>query len=134
MATKDSNTMMMRNGAWCLTNLCREELSKEDCDLLIPTLSKLILENDNPDILSDAMWALAYISDLGMSVIEQILEQGICGKIIELLSHFQSSISLPALRAIGNFVTGEDTVTDTVLDNGLMKSIEYLIKKDDPPF
>lgn len=56
---------MTRNAVWALSNLCRgkhppPEFSKvAPC---LPVLSRLLLHTD-ADVLSDACWALSYLSD-----------------------------------------------------------------------
>ncbi|KAD2393002.1 hypothetical protein E3N88_39979 [Mikania micrantha] len=48
-----------------------------------------------------AVWALSYLSD-GTNV---------CPRLIELLNHPSPSVLIPALRTIGNIVTGDDVKT-----------------------
>lgn len=56
---------MTRNAVWALSNLCRgkhpppEFLKVAPC---LPVLARLLLHTD-ADVLSDACWALSYLSD-----------------------------------------------------------------------
>jgi importin subunit alpha-6/7 len=55
----------MRNASWALSNLCRGR-PQPDYSLVrraIPTLIKVLVENDKEDIITDICWALSYLSD-----------------------------------------------------------------------
>ena len=60
-----SNKNTIRHGTWTLSNLCRGrplpkfELVKE----AIPTLAKVIINSTEAEVLTDAAWALSYLSD-----------------------------------------------------------------------
>lgn len=91
----------------------------------------------NDEILVDATWALSYCSDGGHRTVPHIMQTGITGKIIELMAHQNSTIAIPALRACGNFVTGSDDQTETVIHagvlpvlDGLMSHAENMIRKE----
>lgn len=58
-------TSFMRNASWALSNLCRGR-PQPDYNLVrraIPTLIKVLVENDKEDIITDICWALSYLSD-----------------------------------------------------------------------
>lgn len=65
LLSKATRLTMTRNAVWALSNLCRgkhppPEFSKvAPC---LPVLSRLLLHTD-ADVLSDACWALSYLSD-----------------------------------------------------------------------
>lgn len=42
-----------------------------------------------------------------------------------------NNIILPAIRALGNFVTGEDTETQTVMESGILPPLHALLDHDD---
>lgn len=77
------------------------------------------------------MWGISYISDAGDKSIVKIMESGACQTIVDLLQHKHTNIVLPAIRALGNFVTGEDTETQSVLDCGVLPSLQILLEHDD---
>lgn len=55
----------LRNASWALSNLCRGR-PQPDYNLVrraIPTLIKVLVENDKEDIITDICWALSYLSD-----------------------------------------------------------------------
>ncbi|KAJ4452549.1 putative Importin subunit alpha-1a [Paratrimastix pyriformis] len=110
---------LLRNAAWLASNLCRgkpQPAFQGIRDLLVP-LSRLIYSTDQ-EILTDACWALAYITDGENERIEAVIQAGIHRRVVELLTFPSPSVSIPALRCVGNLVTGDDRSTQLVLDCG----------------
>jgi hypothetical protein len=68
-------TSLVRNASWALSNFCRGR-PPPDFDKVkraIPSLAKVLVENDNEDILVDVCWAMSYLSDGGEDRIPVIL-------------------------------------------------------------
>jgi hypothetical protein len=66
-------------------------------------------------VLTDACWALSYLSDGSNDKIQAVIEAGVARRLVELLMHTSYSVQTPALRTIGNVVTGDDVQTQVVL-------------------
>lgn len=110
---------VLRNAVWTLSNLCR---GKPEPDFRIvgqalPILAAVIHSQD-ADVLTDALWALSYLSDGPDARVSAVLEAGVLHRVIELLGHPQPSIVTPALRTVGNIVTGDESQTQAVLNAG----------------
>jgi len=105
--------------------------SLQDLFCVIPILCAALKNNTRKEILTDAMWGLSYISDVGEKAIAKILECGACDSIVKLLSCPHNNIVLPAIRALGNFVTGEDKETQTVIDAGVLPDLHNLLNHED---
>jgi hypothetical protein len=79
----------MRNASWALSNLCRGR-PQPDYNLVkgaIPTLIKVLVENDKEDIITDVCWALSYLSDGAKERVNDLLRPDLLQKIIKLLEH-----------------------------------------------
>lgn len=108
----------VRNASWTLSNLCR---GRPPPDFLkvqraIPSLAKVLIENDVDDILIDVCWAMSYLSDGGEERIPVILATNVLPRLVQLLMHENIAISVPCLRTIGNLVTGDDNQTQYVIN------------------
>lgn len=77
-------TSFMRNASWALSNLCRGR-PQPDYRLVkraIPTLIKVLVENDKEDIITDICWALSYLSDGVKERINDMLDKNLLIKLI----------------------------------------------------
>jgi len=59
--------------------------------------------------------------------IEAVVASGVVPRMVQLLGHADSAVITPALRAVGNIVTGTDTQTQSVLDNGALQAFAKLL-------
>lgn len=115
---ENSKLSMLRNATWTLSNFCRGKPQPhfEQTKDALPTLARLIHSNDE-EVLTDACWALSYLSDGTNDKIQAVIEAGVCPRIVELLLHTSPSVLIPALRTVGNIVTGDDVQTQVIIDN-----------------
>jgi hypothetical protein len=100
----------VRNASWTLSNFCRGRPPPDynKVQRAIPSLAKVLIENDIDDILVDVCWAMSYLSDGGEERVPLILGTGVLPRLVQLLMHENIAISVPCLRTIGNIVTGDD--------------------------
>jgi len=119
---------MIRNATWCMSNFCRGK-PKPNFDQIrasIPVLAKLVMQND-PEVLTDSCWALSYVTDdqtQGNQKIQAVVSQpGICARLIYLLQHGTNAVQVPALRTIGNIVTGDDSQTQAMLEQNPLPAL-----------
>lgn len=121
--------------------------SRKFCDIVcdiqtspaLPILRQLINSTDE-EVLTDACWALSYLSDGSNDKIQAVIDAGVCPRLVELLQwvsrlcticsqsfslvhiclinviiglfrHPSPSVLIPALRTVGNIVTGDDMQT-----------------------
>jgi hypothetical protein len=79
---------------------------------------------------TDACWALSYITDDtedSNDKIQAAVSSGVVGRLVQLLYSTKVKVVTPALRTIGNIVTGTDTQTQAVLDSDVMAPLISLL-------
>lgn len=114
---KEIEVSFLRNIVWLMSNLCRNKNPTPPFDqikLMLPALADL-LENTDKMILSDVCWALSYVTDDTPEKIQCVVDSGCIPRLVWLLSCDDPSIVTPALRSVGNIVTGDDKQTDAII-------------------
>ncbi|KAJ7973252.1 Importin subunit alpha [Quillaja saponaria] len=126
-----SKLSMLRNATWTLSNFCRGKPPTpfEQVKAALPVLRQLIYLNDE-EVLTDACWALSYLSDGPNEKIQAVIEAGVCPHIVELLLHPSPTVLIPALRTVGNIVTGDDAQTQFVIDNQVLPRLYQLLTQN----
>ena len=104
---------MVRNITWTISNLCRGKKPFPDFNIVKEALPMMfhLLNSDDDDIISDAAWGVSYLSDGDNSKIQCIVDGGFIPRLVQLLTLDNQEAHIPAIRAIGNIVTGTDTQT-----------------------
>ncbi|KDE76470.1 karyopherin alpha [Aspergillus oryzae 100-8] len=120
---------MLRNATWTLSNFCRGKTPQPDWNTIapaLPVLAKLIYMLDD-EVLIDACWAISYLSDGANDKIQAVIEAGIPRRLVELLMHASTSVQTPALRSVGNIVTGDDVQTQVIINCGALPALLSLL-------
>ena len=116
-----TNLALLRTGTWFLYNLVQGKPSPcfEEIVPCVPVLGVLLNVPDD-EILVNTCWGISYFTDGANNHkrIEEILKHElILPRLVELLEHENDAISLPALRVIGNILSGEEEAhAQAVLD------------------
>ncbi|KAJ9180352.1 hypothetical protein P3X46_008610 [Hevea brasiliensis] len=126
-----SKLSMLRNATWTLSNFCRGKPPTpfDQVKPALPILRQLIHLNDE-EVLTDACWALSYLSDGPNDKIQAVIEAGVCQQLVELLLHPSPTVLIPALRTVGNIVTGDDAQTQFVIDNQALPCLYQLLMQN----
>jgi hypothetical protein len=127
--SQNSKPTMLRNATWTLSNFCRGK-PQPQFELVapaLPTLGQLIFTQDE-EVLTDACWALSYLSDGSNEKIQAVIEAGVCRRIVELLMHPSPSVQTPALRTVGNIVTGNDLQTQVIINLQALPCLRALLE------
>eukprot|EP00216_Chloropicon_sp_CCMP2111_P006698 CAMPEP_0198236534 /NCGR_PEP_ID=MMETSP1446-20131203/2403_1 /TAXON_ID=1461542 ORGANISM="Unidentified sp, Strain CCMP2111" /NCGR_SAMPLE_ID=MMETSP1446 /ASSEMBLY_ACC=CAM_ASM_001112 /LENGTH=562 /DNA_ID=CAMNT_0043918309 /DNA_START=98 /DNA_END=1786 /DNA_ORIENTATION=+ len=125
---ENSKVSMLRNATWTLSNFCRGK-PQPQFDMVrpaLPVLAQLVTSTDE-EVLTDALWALSYLSDGTNDRIQAVIEVGVCKRLVELLLHPSSSVLIPALRTVGNIVTGDDLQTQIIINCGALGCLLQLL-------
>lgn len=126
---ENNKLSMLRNATWTLSNLCRGKNPQPKWEAVVPALpmlAKLIYSADE-EVLIDSCWALSYLSDGFSDKIQVVIESGVCRRLVELLMHPSTSVQTPALRSVGNIVTGSDMQTQVVINCGALPALLSLL-------
>ena len=101
----NSKMSMLRNATWTLSNFCRGKPQPlfPRVKIALGTLVNLIYNGDE-EVLTDACWAVSYLSDGENEKIQAVIEAGVCGKLVELLLNPSPAVQTPALRTVGNII------------------------------
>lgn len=125
---ESSKLSMLRNATWTLSNFCRGKPAP-DFELTrhaLPALARHIRSTDE-EVLTDACWALSYLSDGDNNKIEKVIQAGVCRRLVELLMHHTAGVLVPALRTVGNIVTGDDAQTQVIINCGALSCLLHLL-------
>lgn len=132
---------LVRNATWTLSNLCRGKPQPpfEKIHAIVPMVAHLV-RTDDVEVLTDSCWALSYISDdqnPNNKKIQSVIDSGAVPRLVQCLQHHSAGVQVPALRCVGNIVTGDDLQTQEVLRQnplnallGLMSHRKKSIRKE----
>ncbi|CAH2044640.1 unnamed protein product [Thlaspi arvense] len=126
-----STSSMVRNATWTLSNFCRGKPQPpfDQVKPTIPAFERLVHSNDE-EILADACWGLSFLADGPDEKIQCVVESGVVPRLVQLLSHPSQCVVTPALRTIGNIVTGNTQLTQCVISYGALPIIANLLTQN----
>jgi hypothetical protein len=70
---------------------------------------------------------VSYASDGSNDRLQAVIDIGIIPRLLELLGHPSANVQVPALRSLGNIVTGDDVQTQIVMDMGIIPALAPLL-------
>ncbi|EFA84197.1 ATIMPALPHA3/MOS6; protein transporter [Heterostelium album PN500] len=131
-ALDNCNLAMKRLLVWTISNLCRGKPKPDSyyMEPILPQMKEVITYETDQATLIDALWALSYMSDTANEDIHTIIKSGIVPQLVRYLDSNQLQLVIPALRAYGNLVTGDDKSTLYMVS---LKTLPILLKLLDSP-
>ncbi|CAB3236703.1 unnamed protein product [Arctia plantaginis] len=131
LMTVNTPASQLRTAVWTYSNFCRNKNPLVLFDYVAPALPYVseLLEIADQDVLADACWALSYLTDGPNERIESVQQTPkLLARLVKLLDHKAPAVRTPALRAIGNMLTGSDEQTDRCLDANCLEPIITLLR------
>ncbi|KAK1581091.1 hypothetical protein Q3G72_003011 [Acer saccharum] len=94
----------------------------------IPNLVKLLV-SPRDDVCEQAMWALVNVANGTNDKIQAVIDVGVCLRLVEFLTHPSPfpSVLIPALRTVGNIVTGDDLQTQCIISHQALPCLLNLL-------
>lgn len=123
---------LVRHTIWAISNLCRGK-PKPSFAAVQPAVKiacGLIMTQTDVEILTDACWALSYLADDDTpknSQIQMIINTGVLPRLVRCLANSKEKLVIPALRTIGNIVTGDDHQTEACVKAEIVPELVHLI-------
>ena len=124
-----SNVGLLRNATWTLSNLCRGKPSPAPASVasMLPALAHLATSADLA-VLVDALWGLSYLTDGDDKTIDAVVAfPGVVRRCVELMAHEALTVVTPALRIIGNLISGTDRQTQAAVEAQALRAIVPLL-------
>ena len=124
-----ANLSLLRNSVWTLSNFCRGKPQPEinAIGAAFEPLGAIIKNCNDQSTVVDACWALSYLSDGSADRIERVVELDVVDSLVQMLASGQTQAIVPALRTLGNIVSGEDHQTQAVVDGGALSVVVPLL-------
>eukprot|EP01017_Pseudomicrothorax_dubius_P003632 TRINITY_DN1055_c0_g1_i3.p1 TRINITY_DN1055_c0_g1~~TRINITY_DN1055_c0_g1_i3.p1 ORF type:complete len:372 (+),score=76.85 TRINITY_DN1055_c0_g1_i3:32-1147(+) len=114
---------------WFISNLSRGKPFPPEAEILkCFSVVRQGLMLEYVDILRDGMWALSYMSEQSEKIKGLVASGGLIPRITKLILHENQSISLAALRCVGNMTNSIDAYTDELLQNNILDAIHIKLQ------
>lgn len=123
----------LANLTWMLSNLCRNKPApefKQVEPLLLPLNALLGWKESRCNI--DSAWALSYFSDGGDEYVEAMTKvDGLIKQLMTLAASSKPKMMVPAIRALGNGLTGDDINTEAMMSAGYLDMASYMLTSEE---
>merc|ERR1719353_2536281 len=128
MLQHEGRTEMLKHTTWGISNLCRGKPrpQMEYVQKALPYLCRL-LQCQEPEVLTDALWALSYIADSDEQQIDMLLHSGAVGTVVQALGCGNDDYGTPAIRVVGNIATGSHVQTQVILSCGALAHLPHFL-------
>ena len=126
---KEREVRHLEEMMWFLSNLCRGLPPPPEylIDQILPMIP-FSLDHSSPSIISDSCWILSYLTeDKDSQTIDKVMSLGIERHLITFIGSKFPQVQAPALRAIGNILTGNDDQTQALLNLGLIDHLNNIL-------
>ena len=114
-----TSARVLNSTVWTVSQLCRT-VPRPLVEILrpaVPVLTQLLVTAGDEEVLVDACWAISYLAE-DFAYLDVVCQPEIVKVVLNLLEHPSKAVRTAAVRTAGNFVTGNDKQTQTVIDCG----------------
>ncbi|CAK86092.1 unnamed protein product (macronuclear) [Paramecium tetraurelia] len=132
----NKNPNILKKLVWAFSNLVRGKsapkkivimiLKNQFCIDLLSILCQILVGTEDEEMLIDACWSLSYLSQ-DENLIHILIKERVTQKLILLMQTENQKLVIPALRTVGNILTGNEEQTDAVLKLGAIQIFEKLL-------
>lgn len=116
---------LIRTLSWLCSNVCRHkqpQITLEQVAVVLPAIQAL-LRYDDVDVRQDSGWSLSYLTDTSEEILDLVLRSQILDDVQRCLKSGNDKVAAPALRVVGNFVSGSDTMTQAIIDTNILSTV-----------
>lgn len=118
IVSQPQSQFLTKKVCWCLSHCCKGKFFENQLKTL-PFLM-LAVKNSFIDIYSEVLWALAHLSDKRLEVVS---DKECLMSVLKLLKIDFVKFQQPALRVIGNVLSGNEAQVDLLVSIGVIKGL-----------
>jgi len=128
VSRKSLPNILLKVAVWAISNLCKGKPTPplERLKGFIEPLGRIIFCN-HEEIISDALWAISYISEGERATIKIIRQNVNLTQVAKFLKHEQPLIQRPALRILGNICVGDIEDVKDVVKTGCLEDLVKIV-------
>ena len=127
------NLGLKRTITWAASNLMRSRGTPSPPRnfqwIALAFFRKLLNEEDDRESLSDVLWGISYVTEeKADDQITAVLQTGCTPQLVNFLYENNLALVTPALRILGNLVTGDNMQTQEVLNAGFLNALLAILQ------
>ncbi|KAL6896641.1 hypothetical protein ACP4OV_007213 [Aristida adscensionis] len=123
---------VLRTATWALSNLCFGKLPAEVQVKPILEIIIQLIHSADEKILADACWTFYYICCSADDVIQDVLDAGVCPRLVNLLMHASASVILPVITTLARISAGDDARVQVLIETSILNSLAHLLARNYP--
>uniref|UniRef100_A0A0A9GLG8 Importin subunit alpha n=1 Tax=Arundo donax TaxID=35708 RepID=A0A0A9GLG8_ARUDO len=129
---EDMRIPVLRTATWALANLCFGKLPAEVQVKPMLEITSQLIHSADEKILADACWTVCYICGGVDDVIQDVLDAGVCPRLVNLLKHPSASVLLPVITVLARISSGDDAQVQVLIENGILNCFAQLLSRNYP--
>ncbi|KAL9641659.1 hypothetical protein ABK040_016890 [Willaertia magna] len=114
------NISILRGATCILAHLFHGKplLDKDLINIAIPTLAQLLINDNDEEVIKNSARALSYYTENSNDRVQELINfDGVCKRLVTLLTHQNNSIVKPILKIVRNISCGDDLQTESIVNN-----------------